>query len=176
MGEFWGELVGLSLRDPSWPRTRPSQVYGVIAGVLVMCALGASIGYLVARPDLREGPATVAEDAAGGGAERAPATERSSRPDTPLITNGVTVQVLNATGGGRAGAHMAARLRRLGYHVVVINDASVPYDRTTVMWSRPPDKEAAAALAARFGWEARRKPGNLSGSVTTHVVVGRDEA
>ncbi len=71
---------------------------------------------------------------------------------------------------------MAARLRRLGFEVVVVNDASVLYDRTTVMWSRPADKEAAAALASRFGWRVERKPRNLSATVSTHVVVGRDEA
>jgi hypothetical protein len=173
--------VGLSLRDSSWPRTRASQLYGAIAGVLLTCALGASIGYLVARPDSRGG----AEPAAGAArdepisrprAERAPEST-PAQPDTPLVTEGVTVQVLDATGGGgRAGARTARHLSLLGFDVVVVNNASVVYDRTTVMWSRPADKKAAVALATRFGWRVEHKPRNLSASVTTHVVVGRDEA
>jgi hypothetical protein len=180
MGEIWGEVVGLSLRDSSWPRTRASQLYGVMAGVLLMCALGASIGYLVARPDTRGGAGPTAgaardEPISPPRAERAPEST-PAQPDTPLVTEGVTVQVLDATGRGRAGARMARHLSLLGFDVVVVNNASVVYDRTTVMWSRPADKKAAVALATRFGWRVEHKPRNLSASVTTHVVVGRDEA
>lgn len=170
--------MGLSLRDPSWPRTRASQLYGVMAGVLLMCALGASIGYLVARPDPRGG---AERDAGAAGPISRPRAERApestpAQPGTPLVTEGVTVQVLDATGRGRAGARMARHLSLLGFDVVVVNNASVVYDRTTVMWSRPADKKAAVALAKHFGWRAEHKPRNLSASVTTHVVVGRDEA
>jgi hypothetical protein len=30
-------------------------------------------------------------------------------------------------------------------------------------------------LAARFGWVADEKPGNLADTVSIHVVVGKDE-
>ncbi|CAN5676972.1 hypothetical protein BH24ACT26_BH24ACT26_22630 [soil metagenome] len=97
-------------------------------------------------------------------------------PQTKLITQGVTVQVLNGTRTARADDRMVDRMVDLGFAVLAVNQAATRYDETTVFWSRASGREAAQTLAKRFGWRAARKPGNLSASVTTHVVVGRDEA
>ena len=136
-----------------------------------MCAVGVGTGYLVARPrePLREpaGRSTI-EDVA--------TKARPTAADAPLVTRGITVQVLDAAGSDEAAARVARRLRRLGFDVVVVHDASVLYDRTTVFWSAPRFRTAAARLAARFGWRSHAQPDNLSRSVSLHVVVGRDEA
>ncbi|HEX2049256.1 MAG TPA: LytR C-terminal domain-containing protein [Actinomycetota bacterium] len=103
--------------------------------------------------------------------------EREPRePDDELVTDGVTVQVLNATGGVTgAGAAMGERLDGLGFDVVAVGTAIVVKDRTTVHWSTPEGQPAAEALARRFGWVAAAKPADLSATVTLHVLVGRDE-
>lgn len=102
--------------------------------------------------------------------------ERKERDEDELITDGVTVQVLNATGGVTgAGAAMGERLDDLGYEVVVVDTAVVVRDRTTVHWSTEAGRPAAQALAKRFGWLAAPKPPDLSATVTLHVLVGRDE-
>ena len=95
---------------------------------------------------------------------------------TNLITRGVTVQVLNGTRVGKADDRMVDRLLDLGYHVLAVHRSAKRYRETTVYWSRRNGRKAAEALARRFGWVSARKPNNLSASVTTHVVVGRDEA
>ena len=92
-----------------------------------------------------------------------------------LITGGVTVQVLNATGDTRADEEMTARLRDLGFEIAAVVTASRRYDRTTVFWSSAGDRAAGRALAERFGWKADPKPANLSSSVDVHVVIGADE-
>jgi cytoskeletal protein RodZ len=99
--------------------------------------------------------------------------EPADKPE--LITDGVSVQVLNGTSSSAAGLAMTARLSRLGFDVVV-SFPSTPYDDTTVLWSNRRGKRAAKALAARFSWRAAPKPANLSPSVDIHVVVGADEA
>lgn len=91
-----------------------------------------------------------------------------------LITEGVSVQVLNGTADEAAGEAMAERLAGLGYQVVTVESTSAPYKETTVFWSFPDATKAAEALAARFGWLSDRKPGNLADTVSLHVVVGRD--
>lgn len=101
----------------------------------------------------------------------------SAAPTTPaLITEGISVQVLNGT--GVAGGHdpLTARLVDLGFQVVTVAEASRVYELTTVFWSTPEDESAAAALAAHFGWNVAEKPPNLSSEVSIHVVVGADEA
>ncbi len=94
----------------------------------------------------------------------------------PLITDGVTVQVLDSVGSADAQDRMVDRLVALGFAVPFRSEASTTYTSTTVFWSYPDAKTAARRLAERFGWKAERKPGNLSPDVTLHVVVGRDEA
>jgi len=93
-----------------------------------------------------------------------------------LITEGVSVQVLNATADDAAAQAMADRLDGLGYRIVAIEGSSRPYPKTTVFWSTEESRDAAVALAERHGWVADAKPGNLSDTVSIHVVVGADEA
>jgi hypothetical protein len=100
----------------------------------------------------------------------------AAREARRLQSKGVTLQVLNATTDRKADNRMAQRLRGLGYDVVAIHPASRIYRRTTVFWSHSEDKEASVRLARHFSWPAEHKPRNLSGSITAHVVVGRDEA
>lgn len=92
-----------------------------------------------------------------------------------LITEGVTVQVLNGTLQPEAAQAMADRLGGLGYTVVTVEESSQVYQDTTVFWSADASREAAEALAGRFGWKAEPKPDNLSSAVSIHVVVGADE-
>jgi hypothetical protein len=93
----------------------------------------------------------------------------------PLITEGVSVQVLNGTSSPTAADAMAARLQDLGFRIEVVAGAT-PYDQTTVFWSSEGAGPAARRLASRFGWIAGPKPANLSADVDLHVVVGADEA
>jgi hypothetical protein len=104
-----------------------------------------------------------------------PSPQKSPRSKTPLITEDITVQVLNGTAAATADDEVASRLSGLGFDVVAVEPASVSYSRTTVFWSSPGSKDAAEALAQRFGWLADPKPDNLSDSVAVHVVVGADE-
>jgi hypothetical protein len=94
--------------------------------------------------------------------------------DVKLITEGITIQVLNGTGSALAGTDMSDELSGLGFEVVVVNEASKAYELTTVFWSSEAAREAAEALAGRFGWVAEPKPANLTDSVSLHVVVGAD--
>lgn len=93
-----------------------------------------------------------------------------------LITDGITVQVLNASGERRADNRVADRLEELGFEIVAVNPAAKVYRETTVFWSKAAGRNASRALADHFSWRARPRPKNLSKSVTTHVVVGRDES
>jgi hypothetical protein len=97
-------------------------------------------------------------------------------PSDDLITNGVTVQVLNASGRGKGDNTVVQRLEQLGFSVVAINPAAKIYQKTTVFWSEPSGKAAAQALAKHFHWDSGPRPQTLSKSVTTHVVVGEDES
>lgn len=98
-----------------------------------------------------------------------------AKPDVDLITNDITVQVLNGTGATDADDRMADRLSSLGFEVVAVEGSSRQYSDTTVFWSFPAAQEAAERLAAKFDWVAGPKPSNLSSTVDLHVVVGSDE-
>ncbi len=104
-----------------------------------------------------------------------PSPQPTEEEQPVLITEGVSVQVLNGAGDADADDTMADRLTRLGFAVTAINEASKLYPQTTVYWSYPQAQEAAVALAERFEWRAAPKPANLAASVALHVVVGRDE-
>jgi hypothetical protein len=97
-------------------------------------------------------------------------------PEVPLITDGMTVQVLNGTSVTGADDAMADRLASLGYAVVSVAPASISYSQTTVLWSYAESQEAATRLAERFGWQVKPKPDNLSTQVAIHIVVGADES
>ena len=101
--------------------------------------------------------------------------EQPEKKPVRLITEGITIQVLNGTNDPEAGDVMAARLMKLGYQVVAVEFSSTPYKETTVLWSFPQAEEAARALASKYDWASKLKPSNLSETVSMHVVVGRDE-
>jgi LytR cell envelope-related transcriptional attenuator len=88
----------------------------------------------------------------------------------------VTVQVLNASGRGKADNAVIDELQQSGFDIVAVNPAAKIYTKTTVFWSKPSGKPAAQAMAQHFHWKAGPRPHNLSKSVTTHVVVGEDES
>ena len=108
----------------------------------------------------------------GGGGNQPGGPQPTEPPE--LITEGITVQVLNGTTDATADDLMADRLARLGFDVISI-DASTSYAETTVFWSYAAAESAAQALGARFGWHVAPKPDNLSSQVALHVVVGTDE-
>lgn len=95
--------------------------------------------------------------------------------EVPLITDGMTVQVLNGTTVGGVDQAMADRLEELGFQVVNVVPAAINYTETTVLWSYAESEDAAALLAERFGWQVKPKPDNLSTQVALHIVVGADE-
>lgn len=106
-----------------------------------------------------------------------PKPEPAPKPDPDaLITAGVTVQALNATGFSGAATEMGERLEGLGYDVISVDSANKEYRRTTVFWSYSSAQEAAERLARKYGWDSGPKPVSLSDSVAIHVVVGTDEA
>jgi len=105
---------------------------------------------------------------------RVPAEE--PREKKKLVTEGMSVQVLDGTTSATAAQGLADRLAGLGYTVVAVEEASRTYQETTVFWSTESSREAALALAERFGWVAEPKPANLSPDVSLHVVAGADEA
>jgi len=104
----------------------------------------------------------------------APTKERDEK--TKLVTEGVSVQVLDGTASPTAAQSLADKLGGLGYTVVAVEEASRAYEETTVFWSTDASRSAAEALAERFGWVAVPKPANLSADVALHVVAGADEA
>ena len=108
-----------------------------------------------------------------------PEPRETEKPDDgggkPLITDDITVQVLNGTASTEADDRMADRLSSLGFDVVAVQGSSKQYPQTTVFWSFPGAQEAAERLAAKFGWQAATRPSNLSATVDLHVVVGSDE-
>ena len=126
------------------------------------------------EPEPTPEPETPAPDKTPKPSEE-PTAEPTPEPEEPLITEGITVQVLNATDSAEADDRMADKLSKLGFTVVAVESASSRYDETTVFWSTEEAKEAAQRLADRFGWVAEAKPENLSTTVSLHVVVGADE-
>jgi hypothetical protein len=112
-------------------------------------------------------------------ASKTPEPEDTKKPETddakPLITEDITIQVLNGTASTEADDAMADRLSTAGFDVVAVQGSSKQYTQTTVFWSFPEAQEAAERLAERFGWLVDIKPSNLSSTVDIHVVVGSDE-
>jgi len=108
-----------------------------------------------------------------------PEPDETDEPDDarskPLITDDITIQVLNGTASTEADDRMADRLSSLGFEVVAVQASSKQYQETTVFWSFPAAREAAERLAAKYGWASAIKPSNLSSTVDLHVVVGADE-
>jgi hypothetical protein len=148
--------------------------------VLVAIALGCglAIGYLGSPASSNATSIKGASD--GGDSEEASRGEQTTSRDgagggSGLITKGVTVQVLNASGRGKTDNPVIDDLRELGYQIVAVNPAAKIYDKTTVFWSERSGKEASQALADHFDWKSGPSPNTLTSSVVTHIVVGRDE-
>lgn len=105
-----------------------------------------------------------------------PSEEPTPDDDEPVDFEGVTAQVLNATGGVTgAGQEMADRLARMGFDIIAIDTALGEIDVTTIYWTASSGRPIAEALASKNGWIAAKKPDNLSSSVEIHVLVGKDE-
>jgi LytR cell envelope-related transcriptional attenuator len=158
----------------------PWALVAVIVGIGVWIAVdalsgGASNGKPSAALAGGRSPSVAARQTpqASPSATAPPSSSHTSKPK-PLITHGITVQVLDATSDPAAGQRMATRLAHLGFQIAVVGPAASSYDHTTVYWAYPSAKPAAKALAARFGWLAAPKPANLSPQVALHVVVGAD--
>jgi hypothetical protein len=96
-------------------------------------------------------------------------------PEPELITEGVTLQVLNGTPDDTVDERVADELAQMGFEVVAVQDSSRTYSETTVFYSNPESEEAAIALAEQEGWVVEPKPENLSSEVDLHVVIGVDE-
>ncbi len=96
-------------------------------------------------------------------------------PDKPkLITEGVSVQVLNGTSDPEADDRVAEQLGHLGYEVEAINPYLARPD-TIVFFSSKESQKAAEALAEHFEWPVQPKPEDLSSEVSIHIIVGADE-
>lgn len=170
----------------------------VVLWAVIAAVTGAAVWFLVTElggPDLQKPVASERDRTKNDGASPTPtvsgariaaATETPTPTPTPtpteptgddvkLITEGVSVQILNGTADPGAAQAMADRLGGLGYSVVAVEESSRHYPRTTVFWSAESSREAAEALAGRHGWAAEAKPANLSDEVSLHVVVGADE-
>jgi hypothetical protein len=170
----------------SWGLRRLRRWGRRVVALLPLCAALVAIGVAIASigqtrirsdaPPSAEPTSAAREGGRDGDVVRRETPAEAAPRDVALITEGVSLQVLNATRFRRADDRMAKRLERLGFRVAALNPAARRYGRTTVFWSRPEGRRAAEALAARFGWRAEHKPANLSPSVTAHVVVGRDWA
>ncbi|MDQ3766658.1 MAG: LytR C-terminal domain-containing protein [Actinomycetota bacterium] len=168
----------------------------VLPWVLIAALIGAGLWFVGRReadtvtagpssatsptPDESVSPASSPSPTSGpspsGGTEDGGTEEDEGGQVRPLITDDVTVQVLDSIGSDDAQDRMVDRLVALDFAVPFVAEASTTYRSTTVFWSYPEAEAAAKRLAERFGWEADPRPGNLSSGVTIHVVVGRDEA
>ncbi len=109
-------------------------------------------------------------------AETQASGEKESADKVKLITEGISIQVLNGTADQAAAQALSEELGALGYAVVAVEESSRMYSETTVFWSMESSRAAAEALAERFGWVAEPKPANLSADVSLHVVAGADES
>ena len=107
---------------------------------------------------------------------RAGKNEPGGAEGSELLTEGVTVQVLNGTGGIEGAAEaMADRLARLGYGIFAIQ-TGLTTDQTVVYWTGAEDRAAGEALARRYGWLTGPAPPDLSDEVDLHVVVSAADA
>jgi LytR cell envelope-related transcriptional attenuator len=160
----------------------PWVVLAVIVGAAVWFAVGAVSGDAgrVQNTSSDTNPTPTPTDPPSPTPTELPSpTEEPTEPadgGAKLITKGVTVQVLNGTGGiANAAANMADRLARLGFRIFAIQ-TGLTTDETVVYFTGEEDREAAEALARRFGWAFGPSPASLSGDVDLHVVVSPADA
>ena len=156
-------------------------VVGAVGGPNVRQSIAADAG----RPSEQKEPEVPAPTVSGAVIAKETATPAAPSPEPTseggvkkieLITEGITVQVLNGTGDARAAQALADKLTGLGYTVIAVEESSRLYEETTVFWSAEATRDAAVALSDRFGWVSDAKPANLSEDVSFHVVVGADES
>ena len=158
-----------------------------LVAVVALAAVWIAVDALGNEPDI---PPKRPEKAAGAGLDPSPSPSPTITPsDTPspspsskpaddrgdseLITEGVTVQVLNSTSDQSAEDALVKKLEDWGFEVFAVN----PYllqEKSVVYWSSEEAKAAAKALADRLGWEAASKPDDLSSEVSLHLLVGSD--
>jgi LytR cell envelope-related transcriptional attenuator len=165
----------------------PWVLVAVVAGVAVWIAVGAlGRGELDASPPpaassprdrLSPTPTSTPNETPSPERTREQEEEdgRERKPEPELITEGISIQVLNATRTSGAATSVANRLADLGFEIAVVGEAASTYERTTVFWSSDDSRAAAGALARRLDWRVAPAPANLSRSVPVHVVVGLDE-
>lgn len=127
-------------------------------------------------PDPTETPESESPESDKSGSDTS--DKNKSRKDkadkAELITDNISVQVLNGTDDSSLDDRWADKLEGLGFEIEVVN----PYlsaDETVVYWSTSEAREAAEALGERFGWPAEAKPSELSAEVSIHVYFGDDE-
>lgn len=102
--------------------------------------------------------------------------ERNNGNGSGLAAEGVTVQVINGTGGIQgAAAAMADRLARLGYTVEAFT-TGLTVDQSVVYYSDQEDSRAAVKLAGYLGFVAGPAPPDLSREIDLHVVVSAADA
>ena len=94
--------------------------------------------------------------------------------DVELITDGISVQVLNGTSEDSLDDEWADKLEGLGFEIAAVNPY-VSTDKTVVYWSTTEAHDAAEALADKFEWVAEAKPEELSTEVDIHLYLGPDE-
>jgi LytR cell envelope-related transcriptional attenuator len=185
--------VGRHSSEAQWPFYRSVVTWAVpwvfvaaIAGALVWIGVSA----LGNQPLRTESPAALASPtptptpspvASSPKPTPTPKPSHSAKPSpspTKLDGSGVTVQILNGTGGTVGAAQrMADRLQPFGYEVVRLDNADRAFPQTTVYYGDPDAADAAKALAEHFGWVfGGARPPNLSTTVSIHVVVGADDA
>ncbi|MEA2505511.1 MAG: LytR cell envelope-related transcriptional attenuator [Actinomycetota bacterium] len=160
----------------------PWAVVAAIVGIGVWVAVDAlSGGPQNSRPGSTLAAGRSSPSASGSAAKASPgqspsamSSPKPAHSKPPLITHGITVQVLDATSDPAAGQRMAQRLAARGFKIVAVGPSITLYPHTVVFWAYPSAKPAAKALAAHFGWKAAPKPANLSPQVAVHVVVGAD--
>lgn len=193
--------MGRHSSEQQWPFYRSVVVWfapWVVIGAVVVAALWIGLGAIVGggggpshhasaaavspKPSVTETPSETPSTSPTREVTPTPQVTRKPKPKPKptkkpaLITKGVSVQVLNATGVTEAGQRMADRLASEGFQIVAVGSAFGHYTKTTVFWATPSAKPAAEALAGHFGWEEGPKPANLSSTVDVHVIVGDDEA
>jgi LytR cell envelope-related transcriptional attenuator len=94
-----------------------------------------------------------------------------------LHPDGVTVQVINGTGGIQGAAEaMADQLARLGYTVVAFT-TGLTVDHSVVYFANPAAADEAAALASYLGFVAGGPaPPDLTRDIDLHIIVSAADA
>ncbi|MGI8407459.1 MAG: LytR C-terminal domain-containing protein, partial [Actinomycetota bacterium] len=144
----------------------PWLLVAIVVAVGVWIAVDALGGGDLSTPPASAGsssasPRTTPSPDEAPSAKASPEPKRSKEPpkeepeatQTPdLITEGITVQVLNGTSFPAADDEMADQMASLGFDVLAVAGSSKAYAATTVFYSFPEAQEAAERLAARYGW------------------------